>query len=315
MTGAVAAAAESLEVTLTATIYSDGLTRQGFVTAFNELVAAADRAIGTPGPAPTATKPAASTRISTPDEDTAESAATASAPAAAAGAAAPDESAPTMVLSAVWVPTHRVPDGGLRAWPKPDPAVEPIATLQARVELSIAEQRGDWARVVGSNGWTGWVDLRRLQPLTRGATRSDPARSGAAPKPDGKSVSFPIGAIGAAVLAAAAFLPWFSIDGFDANAMDVSLKFLWDLEGQGDPMLGIALLVLGGIGLLTSFLPLVPGGLRRMAALGGILVSALFVLQVHRGLDTTFSDTISAIGYGVYAAVVGAVVLLVAPKR
>lgn len=309
VTGTVAAAAESLEVTLTATIYNDGLTRQGFVSAFNELIAAADRAIGTPGPAPSQLG-ATPGRTSAPDEDTAESA-----PAAAATPTTPDESAPTMVLSSVWVPTHRVPEGGLRAWPKPDPAVEPIATLQARVELSIAEQRGDWARVVGSNGWTGWVDMRRLQPLTASGGRRAPERGGAVPKAEGSRAAFPIGAIGAAALAAAAFLPWFSLGGFDANAMDVSLKFLWDLEGEGDPMLGIALLVLGGIGLLTSFIPGVPDKLRRLAAMGGILLSALFVLQVHRGLDTTFSDTIDAIGYGVYLALVGAVVLLIAPKR
>jgi hypothetical protein len=302
VTGTVAAAADSLEVTLTATLYSDGMTRQGFVTAFNELVAAADHAIGDPGPAPrkAAAKPVAA------EADTAETA-----PAAAAPATGPDEGAPTMVLSSVWVPTHRVPEGGLRAWPKPDPALEPIATLQARVELSIAEQRADWARVVGSNGWTGWVDMRRLQPLAAGRARP----GAAAPSAGTGSGSFPLGAIGAVALAVAAFLPWFSIDGFDANAMDVSLKFLWDLQGEGDPMLGIALLVLGGLGLLASFLPGVPDALRRVAALGGVAVAALFFLQVHRGLEGTFSDTIGAIGVGVYVALAGAVVLLVAPKK
>ncbi len=79
-------------------------------------------------------------------------------------------------------------------------------------------------------------------------------------------------------------------------------------------MLGIALLALGGLGLLASFLPGVPDALRRVAALGGLAVAALFVLQVHRGLDTTFGDTFDALGYGVYAALAGAVVLLVAPK-
>lgn len=308
--GTVAAAADELEVTLTSTLYADGLTRQGFVSAFNEMIAVADRAIGPVSSTAAASRTAAKARASAPDEDTAES--------APAAAAAPEtDSAPTMVLSSVWVPTHRVPDGGLRAWPKPDPAVEPIATLQARVELSIAEQRGDWARVVGSNGWTGWVDMRRLQPMAGGRARPATPGVGGAVSEGAKAggASFPLGAVGGAILAAAAFLPWFSFSGLDANAFDISLKFLWDLNADGDPMLGIAVVAAGGLGLLAAILPVIPSGLRRLAALAGVAIAALFVFQVNRGLDTTFSDTFDALGYGVYAALAGAVLLLVASKR
>ena len=309
VTGTVSAAADELEVTLTSTLYTDGLTRQGFISAFHEMIATADRAIGPVASTEPVAKPAPASE-SPPEADTAEST-----PAAAPSADTPPaDSAPTMVLSSVWVPTHRVPDGGLRAWPKPDPAVEPIATLQPRVELSIAEQRGDWARVVGSNGWTGWVDLRRLQTMPGGRVRpSAPTTPGAA-KAGG--ASFPLGAIGGAILAAAAFLPWFSIPGFDeANAFDISLSFLWDLNGTGDPMLGLAIVALGGLGLLAAILPLVPARLRRLAALAGLVLTGLFVFQVHRGIDTTFSDTTDAMGIGVYAALAGALLLLVAPKR
>lgn len=61
-----------------------------------------------------------------------------------------------------WARTHVVPDGGLQAWSSPDPSVPAAATLAAGVELQLREQRGDWANVVGSNGWSGWVDARRL---------------------------------------------------------------------------------------------------------------------------------------------------------
>jgi hypothetical protein len=295
--GTVAAAADTLELTLTATIYVDGLTRQGFVAAFNEIIAAADRAVGeAPQPATTAAKataaaPDAGTAMSTP---------------AAAAATAPADSAPTIVMSSVWLPSHRVPQGGLRAWGQPDPATEPVATLQPRVELSIAEMRGDWARVIGSNGWTGWVDARRLETMVPGASRSGTAARAAG--------TFPMGVIGAVALAIAAFLPWFASGGFTADSFDVALPFLWDLEAAGNPKLGYAVLALGVLGLAPIVFKGVPDTVRRVAALAGIAVAVLFVFQVNRGVDSTFGDTIEVLGYGVYVALAGAVVLLIAPR-
>jgi hypothetical protein len=52
----------------------------------------------------------------------------------------------------------------MAAWPAPDPSLPPIVTLGGRIELVVAERAGDWARVVAVNGWTGWVDGRRLVP-------------------------------------------------------------------------------------------------------------------------------------------------------
>ena len=63
-----------------------------------------------------------------------------------------------------WTPTHDVPDGGMPAWANPDPSQPPVANLAAGLDVSVAETRGDWARVVAVNGWTGWVDNRRLIP-------------------------------------------------------------------------------------------------------------------------------------------------------
>jgi SH3-like domain-containing protein len=36
--------------------------------------------------------------------------------------------------------------------------------LNAGLELQLLQQVGDWAQVRASNGWTGWVDARRLLP-------------------------------------------------------------------------------------------------------------------------------------------------------
>ena len=64
--------------------------------------------------------------------------------------------------ASAWSPTHRVPANGMQAWDAPDPARTPVANLAAGVELIVRERRGAWANVVGSNGWTGWVDGRLL---------------------------------------------------------------------------------------------------------------------------------------------------------
>ncbi|WP_327094232.1 hypothetical protein OIE68_29095 [Nocardia vinacea] len=68
--------------------------------------------------------------------------------------------------TASWHPTHRVPDGGLDAWPSPDPGLGPITSIDPGVELQILDRAGDWAHIACNNGWTAWVDGRAIQPLT-----------------------------------------------------------------------------------------------------------------------------------------------------
>ncbi len=80
---------------------------------------------------------------------------------AAAGAAT---SPPLPPPPPAWRGTHRVPDGGMAAWAAPDPAHAPMVNLGGRLELIVVERAGDWARVAAVNGWSGWVDGRRLIP-------------------------------------------------------------------------------------------------------------------------------------------------------
>ena len=77
-----------------------------------------------------------------------------------AGPAGEPEAEPA--AAPVWVPTHVVPPGGLPAWDAPDPARQPIAMLSEHVELVVIARAGAWAQVRGINGWTGWVDGRRI---------------------------------------------------------------------------------------------------------------------------------------------------------
>jgi hypothetical protein len=64
-----------------------------------------------------------------------------------------------------WAPTHVAPVAGMAAWDVPDPNRPQMVTLAGGVQLSIVEERGAWAHVMGSNGWTGWVDGRLLVKL------------------------------------------------------------------------------------------------------------------------------------------------------
>jgi hypothetical protein len=83
------------------------------------------------------------------------------APPAATAAAAP----PAAAVPAGWVATHAAPPAGLAAWDQPDGSRPPMVTLAGGVQLSVTEELGAWAHVMGSNGWTGWVDGRLLVKL------------------------------------------------------------------------------------------------------------------------------------------------------
>lgn len=61
---------------------------------------------------------------------------------------------------APFAPTHTVPPQGMQAWAAPDPNGAVVATLGGGLPIQVTEVRGAWANIVCSNGWTGWVDGR-----------------------------------------------------------------------------------------------------------------------------------------------------------
>jgi hypothetical protein len=67
---------------------------------------------------------------------------------------------PQQAPAGQWAPSHSVPPQGLRAWSAPDPAGPVVANLAPGLPIQVAEVRGAWARVICSNGWTGWIDGR-----------------------------------------------------------------------------------------------------------------------------------------------------------
>jgi protease PrsW len=77
------------------------------------------------------------------------------------GAAAGSAAASTSAAGPAWAPTHAAPADGLQSWDQPD-ASRPMTPLAAGLELVVVQRVGDWAQVRAVNGWTGWVDARRL---------------------------------------------------------------------------------------------------------------------------------------------------------
>jgi hypothetical protein len=81
-------------------------------------------------------------------------------------------------------PTHRAPDDGMQAWDTPDGTKPPVAALDARLDVEVVERQGAWARILCSNGWSAWVDGRRLVEMSAAAAAPTPAPTPApAPTP------------------------------------------------------------------------------------------------------------------------------------
>lgn len=289
MTGEVELAESGAAVQLTNRVYLDGLNRQTFSTALRDLVGAVDALA-------IERTPEITNAFTDSTEDRPES-------------SAPDEPEPTREMAPAWVATHAVPAGGMSAWAEPNPELEPTASLEARVRLSIAEHRGDWAKVIGSNGWTGWVDARRLSEL------AEP--EGATPATSSTQSTRPVNLLllaGAFFTALSALLPWL---GDGRNAMELTLKFLWDFAAVGAPYIGWALFALAALVLGTAFLkrPMVP------AVLVGILtiaLAALFVAQLYRVLEQGgggFEELRETIGWAPAITLGGGILTLVGSTR
>ena len=91
-------------------------------------------------------------------------------PAAGAALAAAPGAAPAAIPGApppapAWAPTHLAPPDGLQSWDQPDGS-RPMTPLAPGLELVVVQQVGDWAQVRAVNGWTGYVDARRLVAKT-----------------------------------------------------------------------------------------------------------------------------------------------------
>jgi hypothetical protein len=131
-----------------------------------------------------------------------------------------------------FVATHVVPASGLSTWPAPDPSIPEGPRLAPGLSVQLLEVTPQgWAHVACENGWTAWVDARRLTTprhsmidLVRQAWRATVALG-------------PLTLVGAAAMALSSFLPWFRAGGESATGWDVGLH--WVFFGTGDGTSGI----------------------------------------------------------------------------
>ncbi|MCJ7725169.1 MAG: hypothetical protein MUP76_02105, partial [Acidimicrobiia bacterium] len=305
-------------------IYLDGLNRQTFLLAIRDIAGTAD-ALGEMSSATTgASKPAAE----------AEPATVAVAPESAAALAEPEPdpepdpaAAQTMVVdpAPIWAATHTVPGGGISAWAEPDPGLAPIAKLAARVELQVQEQRGAWARVTGSNGWSGWVDSRKLRPLEgAGAARvpitgAVPAAAGSAARSGAMTIR-PLALLGGLAMLIAAFLPWnatgTALDGSYVipfgKPMDWPFAFVWSSLSPGQPRIAIVVLVLALVVLAVAVLPRVSSGIPAGGAAISLLVGLAFLYQFSRAPG--WGDTFTILEIGFWVFLVGSVLAAIPYK-
>ena len=282
-------------ITVTNHVYIDGLSRQTFMTALNELVAAVDTIGQTTVTETRVHEPVTTGAAENPKTDT-----------------APETTTPTATAPTTgWNPTHRVPSAGMRAWAEPDPSQQPVTRLEPGVELVVAEQRGDWARVVGSNDWTGWIDARQLQEI--GAT---PATTSATVNLGGIELR-PLPLVGAAALLLAAFLPW--VSGFTSvNSLDVALSFLWDLNAAGSPYLGWLIIGIAVIALALAVMKKPNPSLLRLMGFLAVAVTGAFLVQMYRGITDsggTFGDVFDFLGIAPWVSLGAGVVLIAGSKK
>jgi hypothetical protein len=94
------------------------------------------------------------TLSSDPDEEMTEPV-----PALAPGAGQPQPAAD-------WKPTHRVPPEGMKARAIPVADAGDVTSLDPELAVRVVEHRGQWANVLSADGWSGWVDARKLRPET-----------------------------------------------------------------------------------------------------------------------------------------------------
>jgi Bacterial SH3 domain len=151
---------------LTGHVYTDGFSRHTFMRTVEEVAKTrtlidglAGAGVGSVagddlGAQPASSLPSPSSTLPAPSFAGAAAGGLASTP--LSGQLAPQ----AQPAAAAFAPTHTVPPQGMQAWAAPDPNGAIVATLGGGLPIQITEVRGAWARVLCSNGWTGWVDGR-----------------------------------------------------------------------------------------------------------------------------------------------------------
>ena len=279
LTGTAEAGDGGVAITAGYPIYLDGLNRQTFLLAVREVAGTLD-GVAALGP-----------------QGLVAPAATAAAVAAAAPESEPEPAPEPVAAAEPFTATHEVPPEGMQAWADPDPTKNPTADLAGRVQLHLDETRGAWARVTGSNGWTGWVDARRLAGigLVSGTTAVPAARAAGSGFAVGGLTLRPLVLLGGVLLIVASFLEWVanayaelgpeSITQVSAssNGWDVPFMFLFDYSTTStQPRLGLILLIVGIVALAVGAISMLRGWIATLLGVLALAVGAAFWIQLIR---------------------------------
>ncbi|MBS1195671.1 MAG: hypothetical protein H6R33_391, partial [Actinobacteria bacterium] len=160
----------------------------------------------------------------------------------------------------------------------------------------IDETRGAWARVTGSNGWTGWVDARRLAALGGGGGGGAMALGGLKIRP--------LALLGGIAVIVSTFVNWLQFG--SSNGFNVGLPFLWGgWEKGGDaPDLGIFTLIIGVAAVLLALLPRTSTIAIRVLGILAVVIAVVFAVQVilwagdeGGGFADAFKDGLSVAPY------------------
>ncbi|MDT4940603.1 MAG: hypothetical protein QOJ34_692 [Pseudonocardiales bacterium] len=193
--GALRCEAQPGRVLIAAPLFLDGLTQQQFVSTAHDVAKAYETfAAAHPGPAaepepPAEPAPAAPERSepsgqlpslvkhAAPDESEPPRPASTAPISEALTVAVPDPEPPASATPAPAVPapatpppaaqwrrSHVLPPEGQQAWAAPDFGAQSVQA-PGGYEVQIVEVRGEWAHVAGRDGWTGWLEARRLIPV------------------------------------------------------------------------------------------------------------------------------------------------------
>jgi hypothetical protein len=222
------------------------------------------------------------------------------------------------------VTIREVPASGLVGRARPDAALPPARTLASGSRVRVVGTMGAWAEVDTGDGWTGWVDGRRLltsdgpaaparpnpvvanpmqvpagypsyaalfevaaQPASETGTpavHTPPAASS-----DGPSLlrRVPVPAlVGAGLLALSAVLPWLRYAGRTLNPFDVPVQFLVDFRNTGSGGVDMGLLLVGlAVGALVLSSRPALARWRRVDGGAAVVVPTLFTAQLQRVLS------------------------------
>ncbi|HEX7166037.1 MAG TPA: SH3 domain-containing protein [Acidimicrobiales bacterium] len=200
-------------------------------------------------------------------------------------------------METTFLPTHVTGPAGAESRRQPDAAAPVVATIDAGVDVEIRSRRGDWAEVVCSNGWSAWVDGRRL------------VEQGDAPV-QVAGVRITALLVSGVVLVVATFLPWVSQLGLSESSFGVSLKVLTDPKTQnpGGLKLGFVMIVLAGV-VLGAALGRLPAVAARGAGGAAVVLTTVFVAQLQRAIGQAQLATVfGVLGVGVYLTMAAGIV-------